>query len=43
MKYEPIYRTNEERFEFLFDIWVIYSKKNTDNFEPMHKYINKNE
>ena len=43
MKYESIYRTNEERFEFLFDIWRIFSKKITDNFEPMHKYINKNE
>jgi len=43
MKYESIYRTSEERFKFLFDIWVIYSKKNTNNFEPMYKYINKNE
>jgi hypothetical protein len=41
MKYEPTYRTSEERFNFLFDNFVTYVTKNVNKFEPMYKYINK--
>lgn len=43
MKYESVYRTSEERFNFLFNNFITYVTKNVNKFEPMYKYIDKNE
>jgi hypothetical protein len=39
MNHESVYRTSEERFEFFFDKWKTYYKKNRDKFKDMDKYI----
>lgn len=39
MNQECVYRTSEERFEFLFDKWKTYYKKNSDGFTNMENYV----